>query len=151
MLSGTHKGPPIISVTTWSNHSHFLPFFLLLKCFKFITPSLCFPTVFIFIVLWRDFLLLLQWFPCSRSLLISPLSLCRSALIRDDGLQPFFMALLASDHSKEPWLLYHPWDSRPGLILIFMLPRPMLLQDLASEILAKQCAILVYHLLFKTT
>lgn len=40
--------PPIISLTAWSNHIHFLLFFLPLKCFRSIVPSFCVFPLFSF-------------------------------------------------------------------------------------------------------
>ena len=90
MLLATHKGPPIASLTTWSNPSHFLLFFSPIQVFQIHHPFFVFSHCFHFhCVLEWFFLLHLQWFLCSHSLLTSPLALHRSALIRDDGLQPF--------------------------------------------------------------
>ena len=90
MLLATHKGPPIASLTTWSNPSHFLLFFFSYSSVSDSSPLLCVFPLFSFpLCSGVIFLLHLQWFLCSHSLLTSPLALHRSALIRDDGLQPF--------------------------------------------------------------
>lgn len=71
MLFTIHKGPPVLHLPTWSNHSHLLLFLPLWKGFRFLFLSSFF---------WSDLLLLchLQWFLGSYSLSTLPLSLRRS-------------------------------------------------------------------------
>ena len=47
--------PSVISLTTQSNHSHFLLFSLPLKCFRSITPSFAFYTILISTVFLSEF------------------------------------------------------------------------------------------------
>ena len=63
--------PSVISLSTQSNHSHFLLFFLPLKCFRSITPSFAYLHYFNFHCFseW-----VLQWFLWSYSLLTFPFS-----------------------------------------------------------------------------
>lgn len=153
MLLATHKGSPTISLTTQSNHSHFLLFRPLLKCFRFIIPSLCFPLIHSHEMkcFGESLFVSLSFTMVPMTIFLTfPLSLHRLALIRDDDLQPFLWHYQGMPF-KGAWLPYHTWDSRLRLTPAFMLPKPKLVQDLANETLAKQYTIMVCRLLLKIT
>lgn len=78
--------PSIISLTTQSNHSHFLLFSLPLKCFRSITPSFAFLYYFNFHCFLSEF----YNGSCDHIHQSPFLSLQRSALTGDDGRQPLF-------------------------------------------------------------